>query len=77
MTVTADLAGLDVFLRNTVEHTACKITTRQRFSFRRLPPLNQDVETAAKELNLLDDLRERRRDDRAQPTSHTFWRTAA
>jgi nucleoside 2-deoxyribosyltransferase len=50
MTVTAYLAGPDVFLPNAVEHAARKVAICQRFGFRGLPPLNQDVETAAKEL---------------------------
>ena len=49
MRVTAYLAGPDVLLPNGVEHTARKVAC-QRFGFRGLPPLNQDVETAANEL---------------------------
>jgi nucleoside 2-deoxyribosyltransferase len=45
-TVTAYLAGPDVFLRNAVEHTTRRVAICQRFSFRGLPLLNQDVETA-------------------------------
>ena len=50
MTVTAYLAGPDVFLPNAVERAARKVAICQRFGFRGLPPLNQDVETAASEL---------------------------
>ena len=50
MTVTTYLAGPDVFLPNAVEHAARKVAICQRFGFRGLPPLNQDVETAANEL---------------------------
>src|SRR6202171_4890761 len=50
MTVTAYLAGPDVFLRNAVEHAARKVAICRRFGFRGLPPLNQDVETVANEL---------------------------
>lgn len=50
MTVTAYLVGPDVFLPNAVEHAARKVAICQRFGFRGLPPLNQDVETAANEL---------------------------
>src|ERR1700688_1518789 len=50
MTVTAYLAGPDVFLPNAVEHAARKVAICQRFGFRGLPPLNQDVETVANEL---------------------------
>jgi hypothetical protein len=49
-TVTAYLAGPDVFLRNAVEHTTREVAICQRFSFRGLPLLNQDVETVAKGL---------------------------
>jgi nucleoside 2-deoxyribosyltransferase len=50
MTVTAYLAGPDVFLPNADEHAARKVAICQRFGFRGLPPLKQDVETAANEL---------------------------
>jgi len=50
MTVTAYLAGPDVFLPNAVEHAARTVAICQRFGFRGLPPLNQGVETAANEL---------------------------
>ena len=49
-TVTAYLAGPDVFLRNAVEHTTREVAICQRFSFRGLPLLNQDVETVAQGL---------------------------
>jgi len=39
MTVTAYLAGPDVFLPNAVEHAARKVAICQRFGFRGLPPL--------------------------------------
>ena len=51
MAVTAYLAGPDVFLPNAVEHAARKVAICQRFGLRALPPLNQDVETAAKALD--------------------------
>jgi nucleoside 2-deoxyribosyltransferase len=38
MTVTAYLAGPDVFLPNAVEHAARKVAICQRFGFRGLPP---------------------------------------
>ena len=50
MTITAYLAGPDVFLPDAVQHAARKVAICRRFGFRGLPPLNQDVETAAKEL---------------------------
>ena len=50
MTITAYLAGPDVFLPDAVEHAARKVAICARFGFRGLPPLNQDVGTAAKEL---------------------------
>jgi nucleoside 2-deoxyribosyltransferase len=50
MTITAYLAGPDVFLPDAVEHAARKVAICRRFGFHGLPPLNQDVETAAKEL---------------------------
>ena len=48
MTATAYLAGPDVFLPNAVAHAARKVEICRRFGLRGLPPLNQDVETAAK-----------------------------
>jgi nucleoside 2-deoxyribosyltransferase len=50
MTITAYLAGPDVFLPDAVQHAARKVAICRRFGFHGLPPLNQDVETAAKEL---------------------------
>jgi nucleoside 2-deoxyribosyltransferase len=50
MTITAYLAGPDVFLPDAVQHAARKVAICARFGFRGLPPLNQDVETAAKEV---------------------------
>ena len=46
MTVTAYLAGPDVFLPNAVSHAARKVEICQRFGLRGLPPLNQDVEAS-------------------------------
>jgi nucleoside 2-deoxyribosyltransferase len=48
MTATAYLAGPDVFLPDAVAHAARKVEICRRFGLRGLPPLNQDVETAAK-----------------------------
>ena len=48
MTATAYLAGPDVFLPDAVAHAARKVEMCRRFGLRGLPPLNQDVETAAK-----------------------------
>jgi nucleoside 2-deoxyribosyltransferase len=50
MTVTVYLAGPDVFLPNAVEHATRKVAICQRFGFRGLAPLNQDIKTAANEL---------------------------
>ena len=47
MTATVYLAGPDVFLPNAVAQAARKVEICQRFGLRGLPPLNQDVETAA------------------------------
>jgi nucleoside 2-deoxyribosyltransferase len=52
MTVTAYLAGPDVFLPNAAAHAARKVEICRRLGLRGLPPLNQDVETAAKALDL-------------------------
>ena len=52
MTATAYLAGPDVFIPNAVAHAARKVEICQRFGLRGLPPLNQDVETAAKALDV-------------------------
>ena len=48
MTVTAYLAGPDVFLPDAVAHAARKVEICRRHGLCGLPPLNQDVETAAK-----------------------------
>ena len=48
MTATTYLAGPDVFLPDAVAHAARKVEICRRFGLRGLPPLNQDVETAAK-----------------------------
>jgi nucleoside 2-deoxyribosyltransferase len=48
MTATAYLAGPDVFLPNAVAHAARKVEICKRFGLHALPPLNQDVATAAK-----------------------------
>jgi nucleoside 2-deoxyribosyltransferase len=52
MTATAYLAGPDVFLPNAVAHAARKVEICRRFGLHGLPPLNQDVETAAKALDV-------------------------
>jgi nucleoside 2-deoxyribosyltransferase len=52
MTATAYLAGPDVFLPNAIAHAARKVEICQRFGLRALPPLNEDVETAAKALDV-------------------------
>ena len=51
MTATAYLAGPDVFLPNAVAHAARKVAICRRYGLRGLPPLNEDVETAAKALD--------------------------
>jgi len=51
MTATAYLAGPDVFLPNAVAHAARKVEICQRYGLRGVPPLNEDVETAAKALD--------------------------
>ena len=50
MTATAYLAGPDVFLPDAVAHAARKVEICRRFGLRGLPPLNEDVETAANNL---------------------------
>src|SRR6202035_4798972 len=50
MTATAYLAGPDVFLPDAVAHAASKVEICRRFGLRGLPPLNEDVETAASDL---------------------------
>lgn len=47
MTVTAYLAGPDVFLPHAAEHAARKVEICRNAGLRGLPPLNEDVETAA------------------------------
>lgn len=47
MSATAYLAGPDVFLPDAVTHAARKVEICRRFGLRGLPPLNEDVETAA------------------------------
>jgi hypothetical protein len=76
-TVAAYLAGPDVFLRNAVEHTTREVAICQRFSFRGLPLLNQDVETVAKGLTTWQAIFEKDAAMMEQPTSPTFWRMAA
>src|SRR5260221_6150999 len=51
MTATAYLAGPDVFLPNAVAHAARKVEICQRYGLSGVPPLNEDVETAAKRLD--------------------------
>jgi nucleoside 2-deoxyribosyltransferase len=51
MTATAYLAGPDVFLPNAAAHAARKVEICRRYGLRGLPPLNEDIETAAKTLN--------------------------
>jgi nucleoside 2-deoxyribosyltransferase len=46
MTITAYLAGPDVFLPHAISHAARKVEICRRFGLRGLPPLNQDVATA-------------------------------
>jgi len=52
MTATAYLAGPDVFLPNAVAHAARKVEICRRFGICGLPPLDQDVETGAKALDV-------------------------
>jgi nucleoside 2-deoxyribosyltransferase len=52
MTATAYLAGPDVFLPDAAAHAARKVEICQRLGLRGLPPLNEDVETAAKALDV-------------------------
>lgn len=56
MTATAYLAGPDVFLPNAVAHAARKVEICQRYGLRGLPPLNEDVETAAKGVDKAPDV---------------------
>jgi nucleoside 2-deoxyribosyltransferase len=50
MTIVAYLAGPDVFLPNAVAHAAAKVEICWRAGLCGLPPLNEDAETAATEL---------------------------
>jgi nucleoside 2-deoxyribosyltransferase len=50
MTVTAYLAGPDVFLPNAAAQAATKVEICRRSGLRGLPPLNDDADTAASEL---------------------------
>ena len=52
MTGTAYLAGPDVFLPNAVAHAATKVEICRRLGLRGLPPLNEDAEKAATELEV-------------------------
>jgi nucleoside 2-deoxyribosyltransferase len=52
MTPTAYLAGPEVFLPNAVAHAARKVEICRRFGLHGLPPLDQDVETTAKALDV-------------------------
>ena len=52
MTITAYLAGPDVFFPDAVAHAARKVEICRRSGLRGLPPLNEDAETAATELEL-------------------------
>ena len=59
MTATAYLAGPDVFLPNAVAHAARKVEICRRFGLRGLPPLNQDVKTTAKALDVWQSIYEK------------------
>jgi nucleoside 2-deoxyribosyltransferase len=52
MTAIAYLAGPDVFLPNAAAHAATKVEICRRLGLRSLPPLNEDAETAATELEV-------------------------
>ena len=52
MAAIAYLAGPDVFLPNAVAHAATKVEICRRLGLRGLPPLNEDAETAATELEV-------------------------
>jgi len=52
MTATAYLRGPDVFLPNAVAHAATKVEICRRLGLRGLPPLNEDAEKAATELEV-------------------------
>jgi nucleoside 2-deoxyribosyltransferase len=59
MTAIAYLAGPDVFLPNAAAHAARKVEICRRLGLRGLPPLNQDVETAAKALDVWQSIYEK------------------
>jgi nucleoside 2-deoxyribosyltransferase len=52
ITITAYLAGPDVFLPDAVAHAARKVEICRRVGLRGLPPLNQDIGAAAEALEL-------------------------
>ena len=52
MTTIAYLAGPDVFLPDAVAHAARKVEICRKWGLRGLPPLNEDAETAATELEV-------------------------
>jgi nucleoside 2-deoxyribosyltransferase len=52
MTITAYLAGPDVFLPNAAAHAATKVEICRRYGLQGLPPLNEDIETAAAGLDI-------------------------
>src|SRR3984957_6178884 len=52
MTATAYLAGPDVFLPNAVAHAATKVEICRRLGLHGLPPLNEDAEKVATELEV-------------------------
>jgi nucleoside 2-deoxyribosyltransferase len=52
MTITAYLAGPDVFLPNAVAHAATKVEICRRSGLRGLPPLNEDAGTSATQLEV-------------------------
>jgi nucleoside 2-deoxyribosyltransferase len=52
MTTTAYLAGPDVFLPDAMTHAARKVEICARHGLRGLPPLNQDIETSARALEI-------------------------
>jgi nucleoside 2-deoxyribosyltransferase len=52
MTITAYLAGPDVFLPNAVAHAATKVEICRRAGLRGLPPLNDDPAAAATEIKV-------------------------
>ena len=59
MTATAYLAGPDVFLPDAVAHAARKVEICRRLGLRGLPPLNQDIEAAAKALDVWQSIYEK------------------